>query len=136
MGNFDDCCLLFWSGGQKTVTFSFSTNVPTFFMAPSLRLYQMFAATYEAMEAPFFQRETVLQVPGRSLLREDTKITPKKFVADEDFNCCNRERLIDNKINKNDDTICTSNVPDPSERMIPPTSLSAVGPPPLIHRHQ
>jgi hypothetical protein len=37
MGNFDDCYILFWKGGQKTVSFSTTTNVPTFFMAPSLR---------------------------------------------------------------------------------------------------
>jgi hypothetical protein len=75
MGNFDDCCILFWKGGQKTVPFSTSTKVPTFFMAPSLRMNQTFAATFEALEIPFSQRETVLQVPGRTLLREDAEIT-------------------------------------------------------------
>ncbi len=64
MGNFDDCCILFWDEGQKTVPFNTTTNVPTFFTNPSLRTYQTFAATTEACEAPFFQRETVLQVPG------------------------------------------------------------------------
>ncbi len=54
MGNFDDCCILFWDRGQKTVTFSTTTNVPTFFMAPSLCTYQTFTATFEACEAPFF----------------------------------------------------------------------------------
>jgi hypothetical protein len=37
MGNFDDCCILFWDGGQKTIPFSTMTNVPSFFMAPSSR---------------------------------------------------------------------------------------------------
>ncbi len=64
MGNFDDCFILFWNGGQKTVPFSTMTNPTTFFMAPSLRMYQTFATVFEAFEAPFFQRETVLQVPG------------------------------------------------------------------------
>jgi hypothetical protein len=73
-GNFDDCCILFWDGGQKTVPFSTTTNVPTFFTAPSLCTYQTFATTFEAYEAPFFQRETVLQVPGRTLLRENAEI--------------------------------------------------------------
>jgi hypothetical protein len=28
MENFDDCCILFWNGGQKTIPFSTLTNVP------------------------------------------------------------------------------------------------------------
>jgi hypothetical protein len=60
MGNFDDCCILFWDGGQKTAPFSTATNVLIIFTAPSLRTYQTFTATFEAHEAPFFQRETVL----------------------------------------------------------------------------
>jgi hypothetical protein len=39
MWNFDDCCILFWNGGQKTVPFSTIANVPTFFTAPSLSMY-------------------------------------------------------------------------------------------------
>ncbi len=85
MENSDDCCILFWDGGHKTVPFSTMTNVPTFFMAPSLRMYRTFTATFEACEAPFFQRETVLQVPGCTLLRENAKITPEEFVAEDDF---------------------------------------------------
>ncbi len=112
MGNFDDCCILFWDRGQKTIPFSTTTNVPTFFMAPSLRTYQTFAATFEACEAPFFQKETILQVPGCTLLRENAEITPEEFVAEEDFHCGNRKWLINDKVNKDDETICTSNVPD------------------------
>jgi hypothetical protein len=93
MGNFDDCCILIWDGAQKTVPFSTMTNVPTVFTAPSSCTYQTFAATFEACEAPFFQRETVLQVPGRVLLRENAEITPEEFVAKEDFHCGNRKRL-------------------------------------------
>jgi hypothetical protein len=44
-------------------------------------MYQAVATTFKAMEALFFQRETVLQVPGCTLLREDVKITPEEFVA-------------------------------------------------------
>jgi hypothetical protein len=84
-GNFNDCYILFWNRGQKTVPFSTMTNVPTFFTAPSLCTYQTFAATFEACEVPFFQRETVLQVPGRTLLRENAEITLEEFVAEEDF---------------------------------------------------
>ncbi len=112
MRNFDDCCILFWDGGQKTITFSTIKNVPTFFTAPSLRTYQTFPTTFEACEAPFFQGETVLQVSGRTLLRENAEITPEEFVAEEDFHCGNRKWLINDKVNEDDKTIRTSNVPD------------------------
>ncbi len=128
MGIFYDCCILFWDGGQKTVPFSTTTNVPTFFTAPSLRTYQTFATTFEACEAPFFQRETVLQVPGCTLLRENAKITPEKFVAEEDFHCGNRKRLVDNKVNEDDETICTSNVPNSPDKMAAPDESICRGP--------
>jgi hypothetical protein len=62
-------------------------------MAPSLGTYQTFEATFEAREAPFFQRETLLQVSGCTLLRENAKITPEEFVAEEDFHRGNRNVL-------------------------------------------
>jgi hypothetical protein len=111
---------LFWDGGQKTVPFSTMTNVPTFFTSPSPRMYQTFAATFEAYEAPFFQKETVLQVPGCTLLRENAKITPEEFVAEEDFHCSNRKRLIDDKVNKDNKMIRTSNVSDPPDKTAAP----------------
>ncbi len=116
MGNFDDCCICFLDGGQKTVPFSTTTNVPTFFTAPSLGTYQTFAAMFEACEAPFFKRETVFQVPGCTLLRENAEITPEEFVAEEDFHPGNRKWLINDKVNKDDKTIRTSNVPDKDGR--------------------
>jgi hypothetical protein len=128
MGNFDDCCILFWDGGQKALPFSTTTNVPTFFMVPSSRMYQTFATTFEACEAPFFQRETVLQVPGCTLLRENADITPEEFVAGEDFHRGNRKRLIDDKVNKDNETICTSNVPDPPDKTAAPDKSICRGP--------
>jgi hypothetical protein len=104
------------------------TNVPTFFMALSLRMYQTFAATFEACEAPLFQRETVLQVPGCTFLRENAEITPEEFVAEEDFHLGNRKRLNDNKVNKDDKTICTSNVPDPPDKTAVPDEFICCGP--------
>jgi hypothetical protein len=128
MKNFDDCCILFWDRGQKIFPFSTTTNVPHFFTAPSLCTYQTFAATFEVCEAPFFQRETVLQVPGCTLLRENAKITPEEFVAKEDFHRGNRKRLIDNKVNEDDETIRTSNVPDPPDKMAAPDESIHRGP--------
>jgi hypothetical protein len=128
MGNFDDCCILLWNRGQKTVPFSTRTNVPTFFTAPSLRTYQTFAATFEACEAPFFQWETVLQVPGCTLLRENAKITPEEFVAEEDVHRDNMKQLIDNKVNEDDETIHTFNVPDPPDETAAPDKSICHGP--------
>jgi hypothetical protein len=108
--------------------FGMATNVPTFFTAPSLCTYQTFTTLFEACEAPFFQRETVLQVPGHTLLRENVKITPEEFVAEEDFHCGNRKRLNDNKINEDDKIICTSNVLDPPDEMAAPDKSICRGP--------
>jgi hypothetical protein len=113
---------------QKTVTFSTSTNFPTFSTAPSLHTYQTFTDTFEALEAQFFQRETVLQVPGCTLLREDTKIMPEEFVAEEDFHCGNRKRFIDDKVNEDNKTICTSKIPDPPDKAAAPDDSIPRGP--------
>ncbi len=64
------------------------------------------------VKAPFFQRETVLQVPGYTLPRKNAEITPEEFVAEEDFHRDNRKWLINDKANEDDKTIRTSNVPD------------------------
>ena len=127
MGNFDDCYILFWNSCQTTISFSTMTNVPTFFTAPSSCKYQTLTATFEAYEALFFQRETVLQVPGCMLLRENAKITHEEFVA-EDFYCGNRKRLIDDKVKNDSKTICTSNVPGPPDKTAAPEESIHHGP--------
>ncbi len=70
------------------------------------------------------------------LLRENAKIIPEEFVAEKDFYCGNRKQLIDDKVNKDDKTIHTSNVPDPPDEMPHLRSLFAMGPSFLIHCHQ
>jgi hypothetical protein len=69
MGNFERECVLNWHwGGKKTVLFDPTTNTPIFTMAPSSRAYHAFATTFEALEAPYYQKETVLQYPGHYLM--------------------------------------------------------------------
>jgi hypothetical protein len=128
MGIFDDCCILLWNRDQKTIPFSTTTYVPTFFMAPSLHTYLTFTTTFEACEAPFFQRETVLQVPGCTLLRESAKITPEEFRVEEYFHQGNRKQLIDSKVNEDDETFCTSNVPDQADKTATPDESICHGP--------
>jgi hypothetical protein len=61
MENFAHCCILHWFGEQKTVLFHTLTNTPIFHTASSSSMYRAFVATFEAMEAQFFWRETALQ---------------------------------------------------------------------------
>ncbi len=49
-------------------------------------------------------------------------------MAEEDFHRGNRKRLIDNKVNKYDETIHTSNVPDPPEETAAPDKSICHGP--------
>jgi hypothetical protein len=93
-----------------------------------LHTYQAFTATFEALEAPFFQREIVLQVPGCTLLRENAKITPEEFVAEEGLHRSKRNRVIGNKGNKFDKAICASNLPDPHEEPAAPNESICRGP--------
>jgi hypothetical protein len=48
-------CVLHWNGGKKTIPHQPSTNVPVFYTASSLTRYGAFVATFEAIEASFFQ---------------------------------------------------------------------------------
>jgi hypothetical protein len=84
MGNYRDSCVLNWRGGKKKVPFQPTTNVLVFYMASSSRSYCAFAATFEAMEAPYFQREKVLEFPGCRDLMDD--IVPEEFVVEENLN--------------------------------------------------
>ncbi len=49
-------------------------------------------------------------------------------MAEEDFHCGNREWLIVNKVNKDDETVCTSNVPDPPDKTAAPDESFCHGP--------
>jgi hypothetical protein len=83
MGNFEQECVLNWhGGGKKTVLFDPTTNMPIFTMAPSSRAYCAFATTFEALEAPYYQKETVLQYPGRYLMDDESALVPEEFVAE------------------------------------------------------
>jgi hypothetical protein len=110
MGNCRDSCVLNWRGGKKTVPFQPTTNVLVFYMAPSSCSYCAFAATFEAMEAPYFQRERVLQFPRCRNLMDD--IVPEEFVVEENLNY-NKEALVDEGVTEDDKTIRMSNLPPP-----------------------
>jgi hypothetical protein len=73
-----------------------STNVPVFYTASSLTRYRAFTATFEAMEASFFQRENVLQYPGCRDLMED--IDPAEFIAEENLHYKEKETSEDDGV--------------------------------------
>jgi hypothetical protein len=110
MGNYGDSYVLNWRGGKKTVPFQPTTNVPVFYMASSSRSYCAFAATFEAMEASYFQREKVLEFPGCRDLMND--IVPEEFVAEENLNY-DKEVSVDEGVSEDNETIKTSNLPPP-----------------------
>ncbi len=61
------------------------TNTPIFFTFPKTSAYRAFAATFMALEAPFFWREHVLQVPGsRNLV--GPPLSEEEFVVEESIN--------------------------------------------------
>jgi hypothetical protein len=113
MGNFAHCCILHWGKGfQKTVPFDSTSNALTFFTASSSKAYRAFTSTYEAHEASFFRRETVLTVPGLQLQREAAELDPDKFIAEENLHLKkDGGRETHENITKDDETIKMSNLP-------------------------
>ena len=107
MENHWDKCVLLWGDGKfcKTVPHNPSTNTPIFHSAPSCTAYRAFATTFEALEAPFYRREQVLQVPGLRELRD-----PEEFVAEENIHL--RDFPDTAKVREDDETIKTSNRTD------------------------
>jgi hypothetical protein len=112
MGNYRDNCVLNWRGGKKTVPFQPTTNVPVFYTASSSWSYRVFAATFEAMEAPYFRQEKVLESPGRRDLMDDIELVPEEFVAEENLNY-DKEVSVNEGVLEDDETIKTLNLPPP-----------------------
>jgi hypothetical protein len=123
-------CVLQWANGRKTVPFNKSSNTPIFYIASSSCAYQAFAGTFEAMEASFFQKETVIQIPGHRLLREDAEVMPEEFIAEEDIHrgATRKKSIAVDEVDKEDDTVCTSNLPLPPEDIEEPDASIWRGP--------
>ncbi len=134
MGNFAHCCTLHWGDGfVKTIPFNPATNTPIFHTAPASCTYRAFTATYEACEAAFYRRETVLQVPGLSVPREAAELNPSKFIAIENLNLCKKMRenvLFGEDINEEDKTVQRRNPPLAHEVTKPttPDQTVCIGP--------
>ncbi len=110
--------------------FNKSSNTSIFYTASPSCAYHAFAGTFEAMEASFFRRETVLQIPGHRLLREDAEVTPEEFIAKENLHCgATRKKSISvDEVDEDDDTVRTSNLPLPPEDIEEPDASIRRGP--------
>jgi len=127
MGNFERECVLNWhGGGKKTVLFDPSTNTPVFTTAPSSRAYRVFATTFEALEAPYYHKETALQYPGCHLMGNEPAFAPEEFVAEENLNF-EKDALVDEGVKSDDETVKTSNLPAPPDDG-PPSEAIGRGP--------
>jgi hypothetical protein len=113
MGNYRDNCVLNWRGGKKTVPFQPTTNVPVFYTASSSQSYRTFAATFKAMEAPYFQRKKVLEFPGHRDFMDNIELVPEEFVVEENLNY-DKEVSVNEGVSEDNETIKTSNLPPPT----------------------
>jgi hypothetical protein len=130
MVNLAHHCILQWADGRKTVPFNKSSNMPIFYTFSSSCAYQAFTGTFKALEAPFIQRETVIQIPGRRLLREEAEITPEEFIAKEDLHrrATKKKSLEVDEVDEDNGTVCTSNLPPPPEDPEEPDVFIQKGP--------
>jgi hypothetical protein len=127
MGNFErEYVLTGHGGGKKTVLFYPTMNTPIFTMAPSSHAYRAFATTFEALEAPYYRKETVLQYPGCYLMDDEPALIPEEFVAEENLNS-KKDMSVDKGVDSDDDTVKTSNLLAPPNDE-PPSQAIRPGP--------
>jgi hypothetical protein len=84
----DEFYYVYWDQAkfQKLIPYNPPTNVPNLYTSASLRAYRAFATTFEALKAPFFQWERVLQFPGHGRTVGKPELVPEEFVAEENVN--------------------------------------------------
>ncbi len=86
--NMANNCKLLWGLVMlsKTIPFDDTLNTPICYTPPSTSSYRAFVHTFQALEAPFFSREHVLQQPGHRWLNRGSPLDPAEFVAEENIN--------------------------------------------------
>jgi hypothetical protein len=99
---------------QKLILYNPLTNIPILYTATLSRTYCAFATTFEAMEAPFFQRERVLQFPGHGCTVNKPKLVLEEFVAEENVNYW-KNVLASEGANADNRTVKTANLPSPQQ---------------------
>jgi hypothetical protein len=78
MSQDDEFYYVYWGQAKyrKLIPYDPSTNVLILYTAALLRAYRAFATTFEAMEAPFFQWERVLQFSGHGHTNDKPELVP------------------------------------------------------------
>ncbi len=117
-------CKLFWCQGCfiKMIPFDNATNTQIFYTLPLTTGYRAFVHTFQALEAPFFQREHVLQLPGCRWLDCDAPAPPEEFMAEEDINY---KKMMGNEgvVQANNDTVVAGNLPPPPDEAPHPDAV-------------
>jgi hypothetical protein len=88
-------------------------------MAPLLQAYRAFALTFEALKAPYFRREHVLQYPGRRPIATEGPFNPMdllscaEFIAKENFLLDKQQKSVNEGVTEDNETVQTANLPPP-----------------------
>jgi hypothetical protein len=99
---------------EENAPFNATTNTPIFYMAPSSCAYRTFASIFEACEAPYFRKETVLQFPGCRHAVDEPALVPEEFVVEENVNY-QKDVSASGGVSADDKTVKTSNLPLPPQ---------------------
>jgi hypothetical protein len=112
--------ILFWDQKrfQKLIPRSSLMNTLVSYTSPSSRAYRAFASTFEALKAPFFCQEHVLQYPGQRPIATEGPFDPmdllsqEEFIAKENLNLKKQKRtLVNEGVTLDNETVQTSNLP-------------------------
>ncbi len=110
---------------RNSILYDPLTNVLTLYTAALLHPYRAFPATFEAIEAPFFRREKVLQFPGLGHTIDEPRLVPEEFVAEENVNY-QKEVSASEGANADDRTVKMANSPSPQQEE--PSKVTRQGP--------
>jgi hypothetical protein len=68
---------------RKLVPYNPLSNIPIMYTTALLCAYCVITTTFEALKAPFFQQEKVLQFPGHGRTINKPDLVPEEFVTEE-----------------------------------------------------
>ncbi len=103
---------------RKLIPYNPSTNIPILYTTALSRAYCVLATTFEAMEAPFFQRERVLQFPGHGCTVDEPELVPEEFVVEESVHYW-KDVLASEEASADNRTVKTANLPLPPQQEEP-----------------
>ena len=90
---------------------------------PSSRAYRAFPANFEALEAPYYRKETVFQYPGRYPAMDDKPaLVPEEFVAEENLNY-DKNMSVDEGVESDNETVKISNLPASPDDELPSKAI-------------